>query len=494
MARSLKQFMYDVFLKGTPEKSKVFQDGYDTTGRSSNSTQRQVGSNLSPEMCRKIALLEPLTLKGIRKKNKDTFRNWLILRSEKEDKPVEEKVLKLIREFDKRTLFPHKLYESGICSNIYGDGFIEQTFIEANGKKSYDKVNWSNKPLGLNILDSERITKMDYKDSKDKQLYYIYDDKKGKKTFIHPDRLIHIKIDKLPFSNFGLSKIDTLSKTLTSKLSADESTGEILNWFGHGILFMKIQNMNPEQKKKAIEHFKTHPDYYVGDQDYELEVKNPTTLRPKEFYDYFYVNIGAALEMPQHILTGISPGNVTGSETGVADYYHDVENIQNMVFTPIIESVYKHLLESHGLKWKYNIVWNPIFLDELAEAKILEKRTLCATQSFAHNLIDVEEGRRILNEGVINLDTKKKPKKEETPAVPPMTPNVEPQKPPEKEEEKKETKYITLKPLTIAQNEMIRRMKEYGKKEELAQEERIKQANELAKKKRYTRKKKRNAN
>lgn len=448
-----------------PEKSKIVMG--DKIGYGPSAESRYRVSALTPELLRKIALKEPMILKGILKKNKDTVRNWILIKPLKDTGKVPQTDLDIFHEFDVRTNFPHKLEVAGVCSNIYGNGYIERTFIEKN-TTSESPVERNAEPLGLNMLNAENINEFDLKDKKGTQKYYIYKD--GiKKKYIHPDRIIDVATDWLPFSHFGISKIQVASNILKSKMDADVTTGEILNWFGHGIPALTIQNMTEEQKKAAITYFKQHPDYFVFDQDYTLEIANPQRIDPKNFYEYFYVNIACTMEMPTHMLTGVQPGEVTGSEIGISDYYHDIENIQKTVFTPIIEDVYSQLLRSKGRKWNYKISWNPIFVDELSEAKIIEKRTLVAVQGKVNGIIDVSEARRIMNDGLTYLDPDKEIKKDDTDKPAPFLPNVEPNKPKEKPK-------MEWSPLTPVQKEMIERERELGAKEIIEQEKRVKKA------------------
>jgi len=438
------------------------------------SRQSEALKGAKPTMLRKIALREPLILKAIHKKNKDTFRNWFKIKPTEGTGNIDKNILRLIKDFDKRTNFPYKLYTSGVCANIYGTGFLERTFIESKNKENDSPVDFNNKPLNLFNLNSEFITRRKKKEKgKDNISYFIYKEKRGEEVFIHPDRIIDIAIDKLPYSSFGISKIDVLINVLQSKMDADVTSGEILSWFGHGILDMTIENMQPEQEKEMIKLFKQHPNYYAHDQDYKLNVVNPNRIDPKPFYDYFYTNIAAALEMPVHILTGESLGNVTGSEIGVSDYYHDIENIQKIIFTPIIRKIYTQLLESNGHKWKYDIVWNPIFVDELSEAKILQTRSYPAVQGVVNGILSIPEGRRIYNDGVVDLDIEKVPEKSKPEVEPPKDvsePNVEPQP-----TVKKPTVKQKVIPLTEEQKIMIKRA---GIRETIEQEKRLKEAEE----------------
>ena len=433
---------------------------------------------LAPSLLRRIALNEPLTLKAMYKKNKDTIRNWLIVKHIEQDKEVPMRVQTLIRNFEKRTQLKNKLFTAGVCANMYGTGFLERTFVESKNNDSDSPVKKGSKPLNLIPLSSEFITKKEpHPKKKDGLMYFVYDEAPNEVRYIHPDRVIDVSIDKLPHSPFGISKVNVLMNILKSKMNADRSSGEILNWFGHGILDMTINHMSPEEQKAMIELFKKHPSYYVHNEDYVLDVKNPTNIDPKPFYEYFYNNIAAAFEIPTNILIGQQIGNVTGSEIGISDYYNDIENIQEVVFTPIIEKIYSNLLETNGMKWDYKIIWNPIFVDELSEAKILQTRTYSAVQDYNSGIVDLPEARTILNDGVLSLDVNKEIEKKEQPSddtVPTTDPNVEPQP----TDKKPKVKNIGLERITRQQIEMIC---EAGRIEMEAQEKRLREAEERMK-------------
>jgi hypothetical protein len=134
---------------------------------------------------------------------------------------------------------------------------------------------------------------------------------------------------------------------------------------------------------------------------------NPTSINPKEFYDYVVLNIAAALNMPTHVLTGIQMGRVTGAEIGFADYYRDVTDDQELEMEPLIRDLYSRILSANGKKWKYKIVWNPIYIDEAAENKLLEIKVSAADKAKKGGLVDLEESRRMINEGQIELDPAK---------------------------------------------------------------------------------------
>jgi len=448
-----------------PTKSKVKHMG------KTNLHTRELVKGGDLELLRKIVMSEPLVRKAIFKKNRDTFKNWFVVK-DKNGEVIPDNIYNIIKSFDKKTLFPSLLFKSGVCANIYGTGFIEKIYNENMNTDSKTKITNRKNLIDLELLNPEfiRERKNNPENSKDETLYPVY---RGKDTrtekLIHPSRLEVVCIDKLPFSYFGISVPKVLWNILNSKMNGDVSSGELLNWFGRGMFDISINGMTDEDKNITEAEVRKHPDYLIHDEKVTTNVVNPTRIDPTPFYDYFYTNIAAAMEMPKHMLTGAEIGNVTGSEVGISAYYSDIENIQKLVFTPIIENIYKELLRSYNKEWDYEIEWNPIFVDELSEAKILQTRAYSATQTYSNGIVDTEEARRMLNQGIQELDVGKKIKNDNKPGT--TDPNVEPQP-----TIKPKDKYSYKPFLTKSQQEMIERTKLKGKIEEMMQEIRLEEA------------------
>lgn len=444
---------------------------------STESSQYRVGT-LSLEMLRRVALSEPLVLKAMQKKNKDIFRNWFEIISKENDEKLSVRIENIIKDFEELTRIQYKLYVSGICSNIYGTGFIEVIYNNDKDRPAYTSPSPNARPVNLRVLNPEFIKERKKRDNADPILYWVYrENSQSDEIFFHPDRIIDVAVDRLPFNDFGISKINILKNILESKMNADIAAGETLAWFSTGILDMKIEGMDDEQEKAMLKLFKEHPHYYVHDEDYELDIKNPTRIDPKPFYDYFYANIAAGMEMPVSLLVG-SGGGGAGMEYGITDYYHDIENMQEIIFAPIIVKLYTQLLKSYGFHWNYRVKWNPIFVDELAEAKILQARSYTAVNAYNAGIIDISESRDMLVNGIVELDINKAPKiKPISPTGAPSQPNVEPQP-----AEKKPTAKIQseIKPLSQLSKAMI---EEAAKRERELGESVLKEQEEIFKEK-----------
>jgi hypothetical protein len=461
----MKIFGYNLTLRKDEPQSKI------KLGAGNSFTRSMKTETLTLIQMRNIALSEPLFLKASKKKNRDTFYSGFVLRRIDEGVPFKKDV-DLVHAFDMRTRFLQKLEIGGICKDIYGDGYLEKLYLsEQNGSNRQVDVSFPPKKgdeiIGFSLLNPEFITQKDYKKGKDKPgdtRYYIYRSTGAvSEKYIHPDRIIHIK-EGLPFSEFGFSKIQTLKNILMSKMNTDVSVGEIIDWSGHGIQDMTINNMNQEQYDDMIANFKKGPDFYVHDEQYELKVENPQMGEPKSYFDYMYVNIAAAFEMPQHILTGVQPGKVIGTETGIVDYYKDIESDQKGIFIPHMEDVYEELFKSRGRQWKYYLHPNPIFIDELSEGKIMEKRSLAAMQGYVNKILGLVEARKIFKDGVVDINPSVIPDdiKEDEPIVPSQPgglPNIEPKKP-----KPQKTKVKPLNLMSQVLIEQIKKERELGKK------------------------------
>jgi len=74
--------------------------------------------------------------------------------------------------------------------------------------------------------------------------------------------------------------------------------------------------------------------------------------------------------MPTHMLTGVVVGRSSGAETGYADYYRDVRDDQDLMYTSLLIKLYSQLLKAWGREFTYDIMWNQIYIDEKAEGDI----------------------------------------------------------------------------------------------------------------------------
>jgi len=383
---------------------------------------------LTPEEQRKTAEQAPLMMKGIRKKCMDGTRAWFNIETLPDRGTVIESDLVILHAFEKRSNFKAKWNQIKVDSHIYGDGYLLITFENDETTNLWQKPSDGSYPWKVEVLDSECINEIDYYPKMKKVfqplkvMHYHFKNTKNRKDFwIHPDRIIHMSKDRLAYHQFGNSTPDLLRNVIRSKMNIDIAAGEILAWFAHGIYDIAIPGCDENDvdywEKKAAQH----PGAWIHGDEEKITAVNPVAINPKPFYDYVVMNIAAALIMPTHLLTGIQVGRTTGAEIGFGDYYKDVKDTQELVDTPLIEDLYARILKGHGKTWKYELIWNPIYIDELAEAEIMLKRTQAADLALngtkgVGGFADEGEARAMYNGGQIKLDENKKIK----PRVPPL--------------------------------------------------------------------------
>ena len=383
---------------------------------------------LSPHRRREIAQESPLLMKGVRKKSLDTFRAWFQIDTMDEQTTPISTDIKAFEDFDRRSNIKSKAVLAKVGSHVYGNGFLIITFTNDKDVPLSQPPSDKSEPYTVDLLNPEYINEVTPSG------HYAFQKNDGTdKQLIHPSRIIHFKANPLPGYKLGTSTIDVLRWTLFSKKNVDIAAGHILSWFSHGIIDYKRENMTPEELAAITKIAETHPGTYIHDQETEIQVHNPTAIDPKPFYDYVVLNIAGALNMPTHILTGIQVGRVTGSEIGFADYYRDIHDEQDLEITPQLEYLYARILQARGRKWKYKIVWNPIYIDEMSEANLIEKRVNAAEKALngtkgVGGFIDMEEARTMFNKGQIVLDPSKKikPRTPPEPKPAPSDPRIKP--------------------------------------------------------------------
>jgi hypothetical protein len=350
-------------------------------------------------------ILEPMIRKAIWKENKDIIGNGWNIKHRNIGEEIDEDDETLIDNFNHDTNLKYKLMLGGISANTYGDGFLEIIYDEPETLTISDEPIKGSIPVDLNVLQAEYIDKVERINKDDPLEYYIYKAKKsGKKIFMHPDRIIHIVKKRLPGHLFGISDIYTCHRILESKMNADKYFGEFIEWAGKGVFDLTLTGANTTDLKEAELKLQKRKQINTHDENAEWKVLNPTVMSPKEYYDYFFINIAASMDMPQHILTGVQPGQLTGSEIGLADYYNNITNLQELIFTPILERLYIQLLKAYGRSFNdYMIEWNPIYIDETSEALIFKTRAEGGKYLFDSFAIDEDEYRMIAREGIQKL-------------------------------------------------------------------------------------------
>lgn len=394
---------------------------------------------MSASLRRELADQSPIFKKGVNKKTKDSIRAWFSIDADNKSAPIQADI-KAIQAFEKRCSYKKKFTLAVTDAHVYGDGFILLIFDEPENVNLESAPFVGAEPKSCLVLSPEKVQEVRYTSEANQKkgiFHYVFQDS-GKERLIHPDRIQHIMIEETSHSKLGLSKIDLLRNTIKTKKDVDIAVGRIMSWFSHGMLDIKAKDLTDSELKELNKVAKMHPTSWVHDEDdFEIDVINPTQLQPKDYLDFIVLNIASCLNMPVHVLTGIQVGKVTGAEIGFADYYKDILDLQELTYTPLIEKLYSRIIEARGRVWKYSLKWHTVYVDEIGEANIMEKRMLFVTQGFQAGVIDLEEGRRMLNEGLIELDVGKDIERPE-PREPLMPKPESPFKAKEKKEKKEE--------------------------------------------------------
>jgi hypothetical protein len=123
-----------------------------------------------------------------------------------------------------------------------------------------------------------------------------------------------------------------------------------------------------------------------------------------------------------------------------------------------------------GKKIELVLDWNEIFVDELSEAKILQTRSYSAVQcvNAMNPIISIEEARKMLRDGHIELDPSDVPEVEPAESKTP-DPNVAPQPTVKDPEQSNNAEFKELSPY---QKRMIEIERAIGEKELVEQEKR----------------------
>lgn len=398
-----------------PKADPAFQStDYDAANRKYSS------DNFTPEKRRRLAHAAPIYMKGIKKKSSDTFRAGIELERPFTRVKAADFDLKLIAAFNRHSKIWSKLRIADRCSHIYGDGLILIKYLNdnKNGKNGSPDLTVpppnGAKPFDLDLLDPEIVYEMGWYEN-DRRFnwkklnvqHFHMKVKSGDDRYIHPDRVLCASRNVLPFQKLGTSDVDILADILNSYADINIATGEILKWFSHGIINVVKEGMGDDERKKLLKELAKHNNIYANDKRYEMEIITGESIDPRAFYDFILQNIAGVIGMPTHMLTGVVVGRSSGAETGYADYYRDVRDDQDLMYTPLLNKLYGQLLKAWNREFTYDIIWNQIYIDETAEGGIDKLRAESVQILKNSGVIDNKEARHKMNKGFIELDVNK---------------------------------------------------------------------------------------
>jgi len=439
------------------------------------------GKTITPIQRRLMALTAPFYMKGVRKKSRDTFRaGWCYKKVSDGTAPpkIEQQILD---DFNKRNNIEYFMGLMKQDAHIYGDGLCLILFINDQNKKSPDlsrEPSIDAEPYTLKRLDPEKFTQFQYKNEgwkKKRVEHLLYEDKgTGNKIFIHPDRVVQFKETDFAFTKFGISDIDMLRHVISSQADIDIATGELLKWFSYGIIEWTKDGAGANAMKTMRQIAEKHPHIYIGNEKYKLNIHNPEAIDPEPFYNYLIMSIAAILVMPTHVLKGVEVGDTTGAESGYADYNKDIRDSQVLVYKPGLEYIYSWLFRAKfdNRTFDYVVDFNPMYVGEMAEAEVDAKRSASAVNLYTAKITDLEESRRIINEGHICLDPQKEiDQGEEQKAVEPIKQNPRTMQSVPKKEKEDVSKDNKLKAIDDTLLDIS--LDDIGKFQDLAQEKRV---------------------
>jgi len=490
---SLAQYMYDHIFSLQRNKtimgnvgSKIKKDFY-----YGNTEDNSESGSLTREVMALTVAQEPLIRKGIWKENRDIFKDGWEIVGKKQNDTVPDDIIDLIEDFNHNCQIQYKYEQAGISSNIYGDGFLEILWDEPQDTR-IDSPPPTTSPVDLKIYNAEYIDHTEHKNQNDPLGYYIYKEPRVVKQYIHPGRLQHIVKKRIPGKLFGISDVYTCSKTLTSKMNADEQYGEFIEWMGAGAFDVMIKGATRDDLLSAEKVLKHRHNINLHNEETEWKTLNPVIFNPKDFNDWFLINIGAVRDMPYYMLAGTQPGQLTGSEMGFMDYMNHIKSLRENVFSYHIEKLYDMLLKGNGYgegMQEYRIRWKESYIDEQAEANILKMRTDAAGIALDHFAIDENEFRDIMKQGIKDMEQRDVIGDVPPPVQPQAPVIVQPVQQPAADKtvvQSREYKKQYPDLLTTEERLKLEKDKLRGKLEMLRQEERLDEAEKTRKTKKTT--------
>lgn len=479
---SLAQYVYNNAYK--PFKKHVLELKTDKKSVSKIPTpQRYYGGieekaysgTLSREQLADVVISESLLRKGIWKENRDIFKDPPAIIHKDKDMEVDDKDLDIIEDFNKESNYLYKYEQAGISANIYGDGFMEIIWEEAEGTGIDTPAPVNQSPVDIELQNAEYIWQTEKKKG-DETEYYIYKAPRVNKTYIHPSRLQHIVKKVIPGKKFGISDVYTIRKIAQSLLTADEQYGEFIEWAGTGVFDLLLTGANTDDLKNAESKITRRRKINVHDEKAEWSVLNPVIFDPKNFNDYFVLKMSAVLDMPQYILTGVQPGQLTGSEMGFLDYLNHIQSLRLNVFKQHLTDLYTMLLVGQGRSFEdYEVDWQMSYIDETTEATILKLRSEAGSLAYDRGVIDEDEYRNMLKNGI--QDFKGESILDKAPTVNPRVSN--PVQPPITQPPVTENPVLNADYMTKAERVLFEIEKLKGKQEVMLEEQRLKEAEKL---------------
>ena len=416
----------------------------------------------------------PIIFKGINKKARDIIYNGFEIDSPIDGVDVPENIENDIQAFLTEKQIIKKIHHAIIDSLWQGNGYIE--WVCAGNKEPEQPLN--GKLLDIVYVDTETITGYELNEYGDVEFWKQRI--KGKTIKIHTSRLEHIGFYPNGNNPFCISPIEIANRAIKADNDATKSLGDNLDLFGHPFpVINTTDNNNTKQVEDAFNVLKQLGKGklkvgFAGFKDTKFDLLNPQSPNPQYALQHFYIELAAALEMPMLLLTGSQMSKLTGNEIELNDYYKSIKAIQDIHISPVFHKMFNLLL---GDGWKYEIYWNPLYVDEKSEIENKTKIMKEIGELYAkHSVIDVIEARQLLREHGVG--------------IPENNPMDEPEEPVPSEDMQpiqENEEYMTARQPTEEELKIAEELRKLGEKELKEQEKRLRNAYKVRKSKKTVR-------
>lgn len=374
--------------------------------------------------------------KGINRKARDALKKGFVVRPDSENGDEAKALNREVASWMRSTAFKSKAIQALREMYVFGDGFLELGFDPdddsadepplpgAEPVEVYNVDPYAIRPVKEHRpgrLDSGKIvcylTGAVLDDAGNPKGYGVRDvpltdirawlEGRGQLprgvTVVHPERIVHFQVHTLREDPdaLGISVIEAAYMNALSKMMGDRASGDILEWYAQGFFVLNIKYASEEELKKGLallaQAKKERRNYFCGSERTEFDIKSPSIANVKPFYDNFYIELSAALEIPTMLLLGVQKGTVTGSETDTVEYYDDVRAFQELLFDAPMYSLMARVLR----RTDFTLEWTPLYVDKQTEANLRFKDAQSATALVSAKLLTRRQAIIYLRDGTL---------------------------------------------------------------------------------------------
>lgn len=418
-----------------------------------------------------------LVFKGVNKKARDVIRKGFVLEPDGGDREGRLELNEAARSWMRDVKFKPKSLRALREMFVFGDGFLELGYgdtgrAEAPPSKRLEPAAVYNvDPLSIRPVKDPITGEIKaYWQGKNVRQVPIEQVQRWAKdgtelprdvaAVLHPDRILHLQVNSLRDhpDGLGIGVIEAAYINILAKLAGDMSAGDILEWYSKGFYVVNVDFATPEElkeTKKMLDAAKAaRKNYFVGSERSKFEIKSPAVANVKPFYDNFFIEFAAALEMPVMVLLGVQKGTVTGSEVDLVEYYDDIHAFQELLLEAPMLDVMRRVLKRDD----FSLVWVPLHVNKQTEADIRFKDAQSTSQLYGARVLSRRESIRFLMTGELPAPETVPDGYSEGPSPPrPSAPPGETKPEPESDEDEEEESFseLTILPLTAEDRAQI---------------------------------------